>query len=188
MYDIDKIKKDLKNNLSQFRYEHSILVADEAKKLALHYNYDSEKAYVAGLVHDIAKEFDDSENDKWIKKYNLSGDIFTPQYKNVVHANVGAVVVKELYGFDDEICNSVCYHAIGNVPMGWLDKIVFVADKIARRISTPFIDELKILAYQDIDKAIALYLNNQIGKLESRGLKMHPTSLELLKCLENKNI
>ena len=79
MYDIEKIKNDLKNNLSQFRFEHSLLVADEAKKLALHYNYDSEKAYVAGLVHDIAKEFDDFENDKWIKKYNLTGDIFTPQ-------------------------------------------------------------------------------------------------------------
>ena len=188
MYDIEKIINDLKNNLSQFRFEHSLLVADEAKKLALHYNYDSEKAYIAGLVHDIAKEFDDSENDKWIKKYNLSGDVFTPQYKNVVHANIGAVVVKELYGFDDEICNAVHYHAIGNVPMGWLDRIVFVADKIARRISTPFIKELRIIAYQDIDTAIALYLNNQIAKLESRGLKMHPVSLELLNILTNKNI
>ena len=186
MYDIEKIKNDLKNNLSQFRFEHSLLVADEAKKLALHYNYDSEKAYVAGLVHDIAKEFDYSENDKWIKKYNLSGDIFTPQYKNVVHANIGAVVVKELYGFDDEICNAVCYHAIGNVPMSKLDKIVFIADKIARQISTPFIEELRVLAYQDIDRALKVYLNNQISKLESRGLSMHPVSLELLNNLENK--
>lgn len=188
MYNIEKIKNDLKNNLSQFRFEHSLLVADEAKKLALHYNYDSEKAYVAGLVHDIAKEFDDAENSKWIENYNLTGDIFEPKYKNVIHANIGAVVVKEYYGFDNEICNSVCYHAIGNVPMSLLDKIVFIADKIARKTSTPFIEKLIFLAYQDIDKAIALYLNNQIQKLESRGLKMHPVSLELLKCLENKNI
>lgn len=188
MYNIEKIKNDLKNILSQFRFEHSLLVADEAKKLALHYNYDSEKAYVAGLVHDIAKEFDDFENDKWIKKYNLTGDIFTPQYKNVVHANIGAVVVKEYYHFDDEICNAVCYHAIGNVPMGLLDKIVFVADKIARKVNTPFIEELRVLAYQDIDLALKVYLNNQISKLESRGLKMHPVSLELLNYLENNNI
>ena len=69
MYNIEQIKNDLKNNLSQFRYEHSILVAEEAKKLANHYNIDEEKAYIAGLVHDIAKEFSDDENSKWIKKY-----------------------------------------------------------------------------------------------------------------------
>ena len=188
MYDIEKIKEDLKNNLSEFRFEHSLLVANEAQKLALHYKLDSEKAYVAGLVHDIAKEFDDIENNKWIKKYNLSGDVFSPEYKNVIHANIGAVVVKEYYGFDDKICNAVCYHAIGNPHMSELDKIVFIADKIARKTTTPLIEELKILAYQDIDKALELYLKNQIIKLESHGLQMHPISLELLKYLENKNI
>ena len=188
MYDIKRIKEDLKNNLSEFRFEHSLLVADEAKKLALHYSIDSEKAYIAGLVHDIAKEFNDIENNKWIKEYNLSGDVFSPEYKNVIHANIGAIVVRELYKLDDEICNAVCYHAIGNVPMNELDKIVFVADKIARKTATPLIEELKLLAYKNLDKALEVYLKNQINKLESRGLKMHPISLELLKYLENTNI
>lgn len=188
MYDIEKIKEDLKNSLSEFRFEHSILVADEAKKLALHYNLNPEKAYIAGLVHDIAKEFDDAENNNWIKKYNLLGDVFSHEYKNVIHANIGAVVVKDLYSLDNEICNAICYHAIGNVPMSGLDKVVFIADKIARKTTTPLIEELKILAYQDLDKALELYLKNQINKLESRGLKMHPISLKLLEYLENKSI
>lgn len=185
MYNIEQIKKDLESNLSQFRYEHSLLVAEEAKKLAFHYNFDEEKAYIAGLVHDIAKEFDDEENAKWIAKYNLSGDIFSPEFKNVIHANIGAVVVKEWYGFDEEICNAVCYHAIGNVPMGLLDKIIFVADKIARKVTNPIIEEEKTLAYQNIDAALALCLISQKSKLETLGMKMHPISLELLQSLIN---
>ena len=55
MYSIEKIKKDLKDRVSEYRYEHSLMVADEAKNLAKKYNLDEDKAYVAGLVHDIVR-------------------------------------------------------------------------------------------------------------------------------------
>ena len=87
-----------------------------------------------------------------------------PEYKNVIHANIGALVVKELYNLDDEICNAVRYHAVGNVPMTLLDKIIFIADKIARTTDNPIIDEEKKLAYSDIDKALACYINIQKDK------------------------
>ena len=61
MYDVEQIKKDMKNNLSEFRYKHSIRVADTARKLAQHYKIDEEKVYIAGIVHDIAKEFSREE-------------------------------------------------------------------------------------------------------------------------------
>ena len=185
MYTIEQIKEDLKKYLSQYRYEHSILVAEEAKKLANHYNEDEEKAYIAGLVHDIAKEFSDEENEKWIKKYNLTGDIFSDEYKNVIHSFIGAVVIKEWYRMEEEICNAVRNHTLGNISMTELDKIIFVADKIARRVSNPIMEEEKRLAYQDINKALELCLKIQEQKLQEKGKNMHPISLELLQLLEN---
>lgn len=186
MYNIEQIKKDLKSNLSTYRYEHSILVAEEAKKLAKHYNLDEEKAYIAGLVHDIAKEFNKEENEKWINKYKLSGEIFMPEFKNVIHAYIGAIVIKERYGFDEEICNAVKYHAIGNIPMNNLDKIVFIADKIARKQTNSIIEQERELAYQDLDKAISLYLKNQRDKLKSEGKRMCEISLKLLQKLTDE--
>ena len=56
MVKIETIKQKLQQILSERRYRHSLGVADEAKKLALHYGADTEKAYLAGLVHDCAKE------------------------------------------------------------------------------------------------------------------------------------
>ena len=185
MCTIEQIKKDLKNNLSDFRYEHSVLVAKEAKKLARNYHLDEEKAYIAGLVHDIAKEFTYEENVKWVEKYHLSRELLLPKFKKIIHADIGAVVVKEWYSLDEEVCNAVRYHTIGHVPMSELDKIVFVADKIARKGSDPILEEEKRLAYQDIDKALLLCLTILKDKLESNGNEMHPSSFALLQSLRN---
>lgn len=182
-YNIEKIKNDLKNNLSQFRYEHSIRVAESARSLAEHYNINAEKAYIAGLVHDIAKEFSSEENEKWVEKYKLPKELLAPKFKDIIHADIGAVVVKELYGFDDEICNAIKYHTVGNISMSLFDKVIFVADIIGRKISNPQIDEIREFAYQDIDKAIKQILINQKKMLESSGKNFHPNALELLNSL-----
>ena len=52
----DKILDYLKENLSEDRFKHTMGVAETAKELAKVYNCDCEKAYFAGLLHDIAKE------------------------------------------------------------------------------------------------------------------------------------
>ena len=65
MYNANLIKEDLKKTMSEKRFQHSLLVAQEAKKLAKKYNYDEQEAYLAGLVHDVAKEFNETQ----IKQY-----------------------------------------------------------------------------------------------------------------------
>ena len=58
----DKIKEKLKELVKPKRYKHSMVVAEEARKLAKIYNEPVEKAYLTGLAHDIAKSFDNKEN------------------------------------------------------------------------------------------------------------------------------
>ena len=121
--ELEKIKNDLKSKLSEYRYGHSLRVADVASELAECYGYNKNKAYLAGLVHDIAKEFSDEENIAWIKKYELNNDLLLPEYKKIIHADVGAVVIKEKYNLDEEISNAVLYHTIGSINMSLLDCI-----------------------------------------------------------------
>ena len=61
MEDTEKIKSLLKERLSKKRYNHSINVADEARRLAEKWDADPQKAYYAGLVHDICKELTPKE-------------------------------------------------------------------------------------------------------------------------------
>ena len=49
-------KEIIRPKLTPKRYFHSLCVAEEAVKLAEKYGCDTEKAYVAGVLHDIMKE------------------------------------------------------------------------------------------------------------------------------------
>lgn len=187
MNNVERITEYLKKNMSQSRYEHSIMVAEEAKLLAKHYHVNEDKAYIAGLVHDIAKEFSEDENKKWIEKYNLSKDWLLPENKKILHAEIGSYVVKEWYDLDDEICKAVKFHTIGDPSMKLLEKIIFIADKIGRKKLMPAIEKQKIIAYENIDKALELnmfYLNE---KLNAEGKQMHPNSLKLIDVLTKRS-
>ena len=123
MFDVEKIKVDVKKAMSFKRYEHSLLVAEEAKKLAKTYQYDEDKAYITGLCHDIAKELTDEENKYFIQKYKIDDSI-----KKIIHADIGSIICKEKYGFTDEMCQAIKSHTIGNEDMTILDKIIFIAE------------------------------------------------------------
>ena len=66
MWNIEEIKKDVRSNLSDYRYNHSIRVMEEAKRLAEHYKADIEKCMLSSLTHDMCKEFTDKENEDFI--------------------------------------------------------------------------------------------------------------------------
>ena len=54
------------------------------------------------------------------------------------------------------------YHSTGYPNLDLLAKIIYLADKIERGKDYPLIEEERLLAYHNIDKAIILCLNNQI--------------------------
>lgn len=88
MNTLEKIKFDLKNSLSKERFEHSLRVADEAKRLAKYYNISEENAYIAGLLHDIAKEYNKEENERIVSKYNLDKSLLDDLNKRISHAEI----------------------------------------------------------------------------------------------------
>ena len=67
MENIEKIKKDLKQVLSERRYEHSIGVMNMAEEFAKIYKVDIETAKIAGLLHDNAKEMTKEEMLKYVE-------------------------------------------------------------------------------------------------------------------------
>lgn len=180
MINVEKIKECLKSNLSNYRYEHSIRVAEEARKLANHYNFNEENAYIAGLLHDIAKEYSKEENRKVIIKYKLDKNLLDDSNKRVCHAIIGSVIAKELYNVSDDICQAIRYHTVGNKNMSFFDKIIFIADKIESGKKYPNIEEERKLAYIDLDKCLLLCLMNTKKKLESDNKILNIDSEELL--------
>ena len=56
-----RIRGRLKEKLSPMRYEHTLGVSFTCISLAMRYGYDLNKAELAGLLHDCAKRYDESE-------------------------------------------------------------------------------------------------------------------------------
>ena len=184
---INKIDTYLKENLSKKRYEHSLLVAKEAKSLAKIYHVDEEKAYLAGLIHDIAKELSEEENNYWIKKGNLAHDLKKENYKKIRHADIGALIAKEKYNLDNDICNAIKYHTIGNKNMDTLAKIIYIADKIGRKEIPKELIPIKDLVKKDLNAALIYFIEKQNKNLISKNITPHKNTEELLQTLKKQN-
>ena len=64
-------KAVIKPFLSEKRYRHSLAVAEEAVHLAKKYGADEEKAYTAGILHDIMKDMPPEEQLKRMTRYDI---------------------------------------------------------------------------------------------------------------------
>ena len=132
MKTIDYILNWLKENLSDKRYMHSIGCAQSAKKLAKLYNLNEDKAYLAGLVHDCAKNYD-NEKLIYIIRNKVQTGFLESELKNpkTYHAIAGVYIAKNEFEIDDdEILSAIRYHTVGKTNMSLFEKAIFLADKI----------------------------------------------------------
>lgn len=176
--DIESVKARLKENLSEKRYVHSLGVADEAVKLAERYGADTDKAYIAGLLHDYMKEFPPEKMADELKKYGVSVSEVAASAPKTLHGALGACAVREKFGIDDEeIYDAIFFHTTGKADMGILTKIIYIADYIEPNRSFDGVERLRKLAYEDIDKAIVLGIDETILDLIKRGLAVEPNTI-----------
>ena len=54
-YDMKSYQKKLKREMDEGRYQHTLGVMYTSAALAMRYEYDIQKAQMAGLLHDCAK-------------------------------------------------------------------------------------------------------------------------------------
>ena len=177
---IDKIKQELKENLSDKRYIHSLGTMERAEELAKIYGVDIEKARLAGLTHDIAKEMTKEESLQYIKEHNIEIDEIEEINVKLLHGKIGANMVKEKYGLCQEIQNAILYHTTTDKNMDMLAKIIYVADKTEKnRKSKEFdIEYERKLANKDIDAAIIYILDGNIEEIIKKGKLVHPKAIE----------
>ena len=70
-YNLELLKKHMKEELTADRYEHTLGVMYTAEALAMRYGADMTKAAVAGLLHDCAKCIPNAQKLKMCKKHHI---------------------------------------------------------------------------------------------------------------------
>lgn len=158
----DEVLIDLvKTNLSNHRFKHSLGVAKLSKELAKYHNVDEHKAYVAGLLHDIAKELTDEQLDDYLKYYEP--ELLNEPIK-VKHSFVAKYYLKEkLHIHDSDILNAI-YNHTKLKSNDKLSMILYVADK--REENRGYDDEVVDVAKKDLKKAISILVEKWKAKKE----------------------
>lgn len=178
----NNIRESLITELSESRYKHTIGVEYTAASLAMKYQYNIEKARMAGLLHDCAKNISDDNLLQLCIADNIEIKEIEKTCKYLLHSKYGAFLAKSKYGIDDEdILNAIYYHTIGRPHMSILEKIVFVADYIEPgRDKAKNLEIIRKVAFEDIDLAIYMilrdtieYLNNTVSFIDSDTLKTY---------------
>ncbi|MDE6181726.1 MAG: bis(5'-nucleosyl)-tetraphosphatase (symmetrical) YqeK, partial [Eubacteriales bacterium] len=170
----------IKENLTEKKFNHSLEVAKEAKKLANCYGINEEKAFLAGLLHDCAKCFGLDKIKKICEENNYILDNVTEKQPDLAHSFLGYFVAKNDYGIEDEeILNAIKYHTTGKANMTLFEKIIYIADYIEpTRTYFDGLERARYLAYENIDEAMAYILKNTISFNEKKGRLIHDLSKE----------
>ena len=178
--DITAIKKRLSQTLSPHRYQHSLGTAAEAEKLAKYWQIDPQKAYLAGLLHDCAKNKSTDEMLRLASLHNIPVDEWTKEHADILHGPVAAAMLEEEWGInDDEIADAIRMHTVPDAEMSDLAKIIYLADKIEpNRKPWPGLEKIRALAYSNLDQAIEAMLQNTMGFLTKRLDDVHPSTKE----------
>ena len=181
-YDLKKIKKKLKNELDESRYEHTIGVMDTAACLAMRYGADLTQALVAGLLHDCAKCIPNDKKLKLCRKNGIEVTPFEEKAPFLLHAKLGAWMAEHEYHVSDPaILSAIACHTTGKLDMSLLDKIVFIADYIEPgRNKAPGLPEIRRLSFTDIDQALIRILSDTLDYLASSNDHIDPATQNVL--------
>lgn len=178
--DTQKIITELENSLDSKRFAHTMGVAYTAACIAMRYDYDMNRAYLAGLLHDCAKCLSHKQRLAYCAEYGLPVTEVESSNPALLHAKVGADMCRRKYGIeDDEIYNAVLYHTTGHPNMSMLDKIIYIADYIEpNRYEAPNLENVRKQTFTDIDTALRTILSDSVKYLESSSKAIDPMTMQ----------
>lgn len=171
---IDLVKK----KMSKKRFEHVIRVEKTAIQLAREYAADVEKASIAALLHDVAKEQSEAEMRDIVISENLNLDLL--QFGSQIwHAPVGSILAEREYGIsDDEILEAIKYHTIAAPEMSLIAQIIFVADYIEPGRTHEAAKEARKLASYSLRDAVRFEITQTIKYLVEKEERIYPSAID----------
>lgn len=160
----------IKANLKDGRYIHVLGVVSVAKKLAIINNVNVEKAEIAALSHDIAKNLSKNKMLEIIKDNNITLGENEKNTPALWHSIVGPILAKEILQIDDiEILDSIRWHTTGRANMTTLEKIIYISDMIEPSRIFKGVEKIREETLKDLDRGLLLGMDHSINYLLWQG-------------------
>lgn len=162
------------SRLSAHRRQHSLAVAALAQQLAKVHGENPGVAYMAGLTHDLAREWSRPDLLAEAERLGLEVDDYERAEPLLLHGPIVAAWLKERGWGGPAEWEAVRFHTTAAPEMGRLARIVYVADAVEPGRRYPEASRLRALALRDLDRGYGAVLEDSMRYLETRGLTVHP--------------
>lgn len=173
--DRDEAKKIVKPRLSEKRWHHTKNVKKMAVALAERYGADPEKAAVAAILHDAAKEMPRDAMLQILRDNAIIANNTAQRPQPIWHGVVAAILAQTQWGVEDaEILSAIRCHTTGKINMSLLDKILYMADMTSAERDFPGVEQLRTMQMQDLDLALMQAMRRTIDFQTQKGSTLDP--------------
>ena len=174
---INEIIAKVKASMGEKRFVHTEGCVRMAEKLAERWNAPKELAIRAAWLHDIAKEIPYEEQLQTIDKFGI---ILTGTQKNrkIIHAFTGALIAWQEFEESEEVCGAIRWHTTAHRNMTLLEKIIWLADLTEEGRNFPGVEEIRRLAFEDMEEALILGFDTTLSFLISGGSEIDANMIE----------
>ena len=184
---MEELEQVVVNLLNPNRVNHVLGCRDTAADLAKVWGADVTDAARAGLLHDITKALDGPLQLTLCSEYGKVLDEFSENNPKTLHALTGSLVAERIFGENEAVVKAIESHTTGKPAMNTLEKIIYVADYMEPNRDFPGVEELRRLAYSDLDGALKLGLEMTLDMLIRQKRQISPASSQALAYLTKGN-
>lgn len=178
MYQVKDKIAFLEQRLSPKRFKHSCNVARAARQLAQKYGADMEKAYFAGLLHDICKETPYEEQHALLFAGDYAPEEAELHSKKLWHGIAGANFLQTQFGITDtDILNAVRFHTVGRPQMSLLEEIIYIADMISDERDYKGVGKMRRLANENLQEAMLEAIRDSAAAVLKKGVLLPEYSI-----------
>ena len=183
---MEELEAEVVSLMNPNRVAHVLGCRDCAVELARLYGENEVDAARAGLLHDITKAIDGPLQLTLCAEYGMILDTFSKAYPKTLHALTGSLVARRVFGENENVVSAICHHTTGRADMTLLEKIIYIADYVEPNRNFPGVEEMRAMAYTDLDKAVLMGLESAVAHVKRQGQGLAPATLEALAFLQNQ--
>ena len=181
---IIEIRSYIEKNFSEKRKIHTDGVLETALKLAEIYGENPKKAEIAALFHDMYRGVSENSLNYYVKHLGLEKKYINNA--NLAHGKIAAIIMERDFEVTDrDIINAVSYHTTGRAGMSTLEKIIYIADAVEPNRYYPGVEEIRAMAFEDLDKACYMSMKSTENFVKSAGKFLDPETVLAREYLEN---
>ncbi len=175
----NEILVTLANELRPARFRHCRDVSQTAVRLAERWDADIEKARLAGILHDCARNLKGEELLKTSRQFGMIPSPLELLQPALIHAPLGAIIAERRFGISEpQVLQAIRRHTTGAPQMTLLDKVIYLSDCIEPGRNFSGVRKIRDMAVEDLDAAVLLAYEHSILFVVANVGLLHPNTVE----------